>query len=173
MPQILDFHEASLTKRNSLDKAPDLGYIARGVKKEVLIAIIIGFGLGLVITFGIWGANRNFNNKEARDAASTEAPEVAATPPVNPDFFLNVNYPENELLVDQEMIRVTGATTADSVVVILFEGGESVLEADSEGKFETEIELAAGVNNLTVIATDNQGREIKKEISVVYSTAEI
>jgi hypothetical protein len=138
------------------------------VRKEVLIAIIIGFGLGLVITFGIWTAN-----KALREAAPkvTPAPEVTPTP--TPAFSLTVTSPEDNALYAEETIEVSGATAPGAIIVILYQEGEKILEADSEGKFSTEITLAGGANEIKISAYDQEGNEAEKTLTVVYSTAEI
>jgi len=140
------------------------------VRKEVLIAIIIGFGLGLVITFGIWTAN-----KALKEAAPEEtlAPEVVIEPTPVPAFSLTVISPEDNSISVEETIEVSGSTTSGAIVVILYQEGEKILEADSEGKFSSEITLAGGPNEIKVTAYDQEGNEAEKTLTVVYSTAEI
>ena len=72
------------------------------VKKEVLIAIIIGFGLGLVITFGIWTANRALKTSAPQEEGSPE--EITNTP--RPAFSLIINSPEDSSVSDKEEIEV-------------------------------------------------------------------
>jgi len=140
------------------------------VRKEVLIAIIIGFGLGLVITFGIWTAN-----KALREVAPEEtlAPEATPTPTPTAAFSLNLTSPEDNSISEEETIEVSGTTAPGAIVVILYQEGEKILEADSEGKFSTEITLAGGPNEIMISAYDQEGNEAEKTLTVVYSTAEI
>jgi len=140
------------------------------VRKEVLIAIIIGFGLGLVITFGIWTAN-----KALKEAAPEKmlAPEETPMPTPIPAFSLTLVSPEDNSISEEETIKVSGSTTPGAVVVILYQEGEKILEADSEGQFSTEITLAGGANEIKVSAYDEEGNEAEKTLTVVYSTAEI
>lgn len=145
------------------------------MKKEVLIAIIIGFGLGLVITFGIWSANRNVTEREISTASGQPVTPLPTRPVESPDhnLFLTLDNPVNELLTNGETLTVSGETLTGLPVVILTDRSEVVTQADTAGNFSTEIDLTAGVNYLTVIAVTEQGEEVKKEVSVVYSTAEI
>ena len=140
------------------------------MRKEVLIAIIIGFGLGLVITFGIWTAN-----KALKEAAPQEAPapEVTSTPTPVPPFTLTLTSPEDNSISAEETIEVNGSTAPEAIVVILYQEGEKILEADSEGKFSTEITLAGGPNEIKVSAYDQEGNEAEETLTVVYSTAEL
>jgi hypothetical protein len=139
------------------------------VKKEVLIAIIIGFALGLVITFGIWTANR---------ALKTSAPQEEKTlseetTTVNNIFSLSINSPEDNSISSEEKIEVNGVTAPKAIVVVLYPEGEKILEADEEGQFSTEITLAGGANEIKVSAYNQEGNEEQKILTVVYSTAEI
>jgi hypothetical protein len=143
------------------------------VKKEVLIAIIIGFGLGLVITFGIWTANKNLSRQES--SAVTPAPEPTAIPTPEPDseFSLSIDEPENNFLSDQENLKISGQTEAGAIVVILYDEGEKILEADELGLFATEIDLTVGANQVRISAHDRDGNEAEESLTGVYSTADI
>lgn len=142
------------------------------MRKEVLIAIIIGFGLGLVITFGIWTANRALKGAPSTPAPSKE--EEAITPTSAPqEFSLIITSPEDESISTQEKIEVAGKTTPDITVVILYQEGEKIIQADSQGSFSSEITLVGGANQIEITAYDQDGNEVSKIINVVYSTAEI
>lgn len=141
------------------------------MRKEVLIAIIIGFGLGLVITFGVWTANKAL--REAAPEATPVPEEVAPTPTPTPELSLVVASPEDNSISEEETIEVSGSTAPGAIVVILYQEGEKILEADSEGKFSTEITLAGGANEIKISAYDEEGNETEKILTVVYSTAEI
>lgn len=142
------------------------------MRKEVLIAIIIGFGLGLVITFGIWTANRALRvSAPQEEAAPKEGEEVAPAPTL--EFSLILTSPEDNSISSEEKIEVGGSTAPGAIVVILYQEGEKILEADEEGKFSTEILLAAGANEIKISAYDQEGNEAEKILTVVYSTAEI
>ncbi len=142
------------------------------MKKEVLIAIIIGFGLGLVITFGIWTANKNMKNP-APIETPTPVPEETPIPTPLPEFSLKVNSPENNSVSDQGQIEVSGLTAPGAVVVLLYQEGEKILETDPQGQFAAEIALAEGANEIKVSAYDQEGHEASKTLSIVYSTAKI
>lgn len=143
------------------------------MKKEVLIAIIIGFALGLVITFGVWTANRAIKEtapqKEQPGVKEVEVEEITPTPEIS----LTITTPENNTISNQEKIEVKGKTTPLAIVVIIYQEGEKILEADKEGNFETEITLSGGANEIKVSAHDQKGNEASQILTIVYSTAEI
>ncbi len=139
------------------------------MRKEVIIAIIIGFGLVLDITFGIWTANRALQETPTEEPAPTPVVEVSPTPA----FSLTINEPENNSISSEEKIILSGSNAAGAIIVILYEEGEKILEVDEEGNFETEITLVGGANEIKVSAYDSEGNETSQTLTVVYSTAEI
>lgn len=139
---------------------------------------MLGFALGLVITFGIWSANRALKEKETAEITEVTAEEDTQTPKITPiitstAFSLAVISPEDESLQNKDKIPLSGTTEPGSVVAILTENNEYIIEADGTGKFETEIPLVAGTNEITIIATNINGDEATKTINVVYTTVEI
>jgi len=145
------------------------------MKKEILIAIIIGFVLGLVITFGIWTAN-----KSLKEGATTQSKEVAEnetnitpSPQAEEKLPLTIISPENNTLVNQEKLEIVGKTSPKAMVAIVYGEGEKIIEADEKGDFKQEITLVGGGNEITISAFDNEGNEVSKTLNLVYSTAEI
>ncbi len=146
------------------------------MKKEILIAIVIGFVLGLVITFGIWTANKSLqqNNKTQKTEVSETQPIVTETSPTEEGQIpLTISSPADNSLVDQEEIEIVGKTKAGATVVILYEEGEEVFQADEQGEFSQEITLVGGANEIKITAFDEEGNEANKILNLVYSTAEI
>lgn len=142
------------------------------MRKEVLIAIIIGFGLGLVITFGIWTANKALKETAPTTTAPVEeGAEITPTPA--PALELVITSPENNTVSEEEMIEVSGQTAPSAIVAITYPEGEKLLEADEDGSFSTEISLIGGDNLIEISAFNEEGDEATKTLTVVYSTAEI
>lgn len=147
------------------------------MRKEVLIAIIIGFGLGLLITYGIWTANKAIKQKaeENQEAPSEEIAEtIKPSPTPTPaGLLLTISSPEDNLIADKNKVQLSGKTEPGATVVVLYEGGEKILEADQDGKFNAEITLVSGSNEINVSAFAESGEEANKKLTVVFSTAEI
>lgn len=145
------------------------------MKKEIGIAIIIGFILGLIITFGIWTAN-----KSLKENASTQKEEVSETvslqeksPITEEKMTLKILSPENNALVNTEKIKITGKTLPNLNIVILGEESENILQADEQGQFTQEITLIGGTNEIKISAFDIDGAEADVNLNLVYSKSEI
>jgi uncharacterized protein YjiK len=147
------------------------------MKREVVLAIIIGFSLGLIITFGVWRANKALKEtapKQQLPLSQEKQPELPpSTPTPQTILDLEITSPEDNFLSNKEKIDVSGKTFPKATVVILYEEGEKIIESDEEGKFTSEITLVGGANEITISAYDKEGNEISKTLNVVYSTAEI
>lgn len=146
------------------------------MRKEVLAAIIVGFVLGLIITFGIWSASRALTDQKTklpsdRPLSPTEVPSLSPAP--LPSFSLSIVKPENESIVNSEKITLSGNTQPEAQVVVVWENGETLLQADESGSFDTEVSLVSGLNEITITAIAKDGKEAIKTITVVYSTEEI
>jgi len=142
------------------------------MKKEIIIAIVIGFALGLLITFGIWTANKAIKNKPT-PTEETELITPIEPTPTAAEFSLTIISPEDDSLINTNKVELKGSTVANAVIVIAEEKGEKIIEADGEGSFATEISLIAGTNEIKITAFNSEGDEVSKTLSLVYSTKEI
>jgi len=148
------------------------------MKKEVFLAITIGFALGLVITFGIWTANKSLRQPSTMttDASPTpQSPTPAAqqtkTPQTN--SLVTITSPEDEALFNTATITVSGTTQANLPVILAYETGEQILEADAEGKFSAQVPLEGGYNVISATVFDPNGKEVSSMITVTYTTSKI
>ena len=145
------------------------------MKKEILIAIIIGFILGLVITFGIWTANKSLqeNTQTQTTEVNESQPIVETSPTEEGQISLIISSPENNTIVNQAKVEISGQTVAQATVIILFEEGEEVFQVDEKGEFSQEINLVGGANEIKITAFDAEGSEANKILNLVYSSVEI
>lgn len=139
--------------------------------KEAIIAIVIGFLFGLLITFGIYTANRSLKEKE-RPVASPQLVSSPISSPI-PEAELQIDSPENESLVDEEEITIRGRTEPEAIIAIFTETNEHLLTASREGTFSASIRLVKGVNNIKITAVDKLDQEAEQDLTIVYSTVKI
>jgi len=137
------------------------------MKKEFVWAIIVGFGLGLIITWGVWTAKRGL-----KTTPSLKTQNLSPTPTSAP-ITLKIDQPEDESIIKTDQTVVAGKTDPDAILAILTEEGEIIIKADNEGKFETEVSLVEGANEINIIAFDDEGNQASQSMTVVYSNAEL
>jgi len=140
------------------------------MRKEVLIAILSGSLLGLVIAFGIWRANSALSPKR-NQTQKQETPSPTSSPtPKAEGLQLTILRPENNSILSDKNVEISGKTEANATVVIQYDKGETILVSDDNGSFSYTAELIPGANTITMTAFNNNGESVEKTINVVYST---
>lgn len=138
------------------------------MRKEVLVAILIGAILGGAVAFGIWRANLLLvPKKEAVQTQQTPSPGGSTTQETS---SLIITQPENNSILSEGKVTIKGAATPNSTVVILTNSKDLITKADKDGAFEQEVELEGGPNEITVTAYDDSGNETTQTLTLVYST---
>ncbi len=135
------------------------------MRKEVLWAIAAGIIFGLVVAFGAWRINLGITKK----GGSSETPRPSSSP--ISEFKITLVGPENEDVVTESTIKVSGITKALVWVTISAEDGDYIIQSDEKGVFEEEVELTTGVNQIKITAFDPQGNQSVEKVLVVYSSA--
>lgn len=142
------------------------------MKKEVLIAVIAGLVLGLVITMGIYTANRSLNQQRAKKLMQN-TPTPTALPANFNNKTLNLTSHESFDLVEKSDVTLSGVAWPEAVVALITEAGSQIIRADKEGIFVFETRLIKGFNEITVIASDETGTTQTQNLVITYSTTKI
>ncbi len=151
------------------------------MRKEVLVAILLGFGIGLVVTFGIVTARRALTTAggNAQEQTGLMSPQTSGsqlndspTPAIEKSHIITVTSPNNGAVETTEKISLEGSTTPGSAVAI--SGGETdaVVTSDEKGQFSVEITLTGGDNEIKIVSFSPKGEKAETVLIVVYSTAE-
>lgn len=151
------------------------------MRKEVLVAILLGFGIGLVVTFGIFTARNALKTAGGQMSdqaglttppASSEKLKSSPAPQIETKHVATVITPNDGSVETTEKITLSGMTTAGSTVAI--SGGETdvVVVSDEKGQFSAEITLVGGDNQIKIVSFSPKGEKAETVLAVVYSTAE-
>jgi len=153
------------------------------MRKEALIAILIGSIFGLAVTFGIRGSDRllkdsqllkNAFRSDSKKEESVPTPTPIIDSPTEKISALILNSPHNNDIIEQDKVIIQGTTSPDALVTFLYEEGEEIIiTSDADGNFSQEIKLIGGANEIKIASFDTEGKETNKTINLVYSTAEI
>lgn len=143
------------------------------MRKEVIYAVVGGVILGLVITFGVWRINSSISINKKQDI-NTQTP--TPKPSVPGEFKIVLDKPENEDVVTNDVITVSGLTKPLSWITISAEEGDYIIQSSDNGVFSQEIDLIAGVNQIKVTAfypTDDASgvNPSATKVLVVYSSS--
>ena len=86
-------------------------------------------------------------------------------------FNLEINNPDDQILIPDKSIVVSGNTTPGSTVIVTLGNNNIALEANSKGEFSTVLNLVPAVNEITITAFDTLGNT-KSDSRTVYQSEE-
>lgn len=148
--------------------------------KELFLAIIIGALLG----FGVTGGYLTLHQKD-----QSQPPVIITSPTTiptsvpesldykeennNPTDKLKIDSPEDNLLVSNNSLKITGNAVANSQIVINTSTQSFMGKSDQEGLFSVPIKLDAGLNIIKISAIDSDGNQLDTELNITYSTTKI
>lgn len=134
------------------------------MKKEVVIAILIGLSLGLFITYGIYQA-RTGSSRQNTNSNITDTSDLAAE--FNGELV--INSPLDESVQSENTVSVSGTTLPNSFVIVFVGNEETITSTDNSGNFSVEIGLEDGSNIITIFVIDEDGRSLSVERVVTVS----
>lgn len=136
------------------------------MKKEVLIAILIGFGLGLTITYGIYRVRTALEDQPQTIADIVNSTN---TPSPEPQSMLALLTPEDGAIQTEKTATVAGSTLANALVVLFVNDIDYIQKSDATGNFSFQVDLKDGSNVLIAHVLNENGEVITKEKTVVVS----
>lgn len=133
------------------------------MKKETIIAILIGLSLGLFITYGVYQTKTSISRR-------SNDPKLTTTEPAdNFSGELVLNSPLDESVQTDDSVIVSGTTLPNSFVVIFVGNQETITNSDDSGNFSVETALEDGANIIDVYVIDEDGQTLSVEKTVVVS----
>lgn len=142
------------------------------MKKEVIIAIIVGLLIGLIFTFGISTANKSLNQQKVKKLTPDESNNPLTTTK-QPQKTLSITSHKNFDLINQSETILSGIAWPKAIIALMTETKTQLIQADTEGTFTFNFDLIKGYNEITVIATDNTNNTQTQNLVLTYSTSEI
>ncbi len=143
------------------------------MKKEVIVAVVSGLILGLIITLGIYTANKSINKIRVKKQVENQTDTVPSPPLAKTAKKLSITSHQNFDLIDQSKITLSGIAWPEAVIALISETDNQLITADKEGIFSFNLDLINGFNELTIIATDETNKTESKTLILTYSTTKI
>ena len=98
----------------------------------------------------------------------TATNQPTSTQAISKSIFLEIGQPVNNSTVANAVVTLTGKTIADGSVFV----NDQELKADINGNFSTSVTLEEGQNEIYVVAADDLGNSIEKDIIVNLESAQ-
>lgn len=144
------------------------------VKKEGIIAIVIGLVIGLVIMGGILRAKTVITNISSSDSESkTSSSNTSNNQSKDDELFLEITTPKDNSVLSQNSLTLKGTTNPRTYIAIVAEKSEHLIVPNDIGQFSEEIDLISGANTIKITVYTSTGEKVEQIINIVYTTAEI
>lgn len=129
----------------------------------VLILIIVS-GFNLLNNKNLNIKNPLIKNKTNTETTKTPNQNTSTTNNQALAFPLEILEPSNQSTLVNSILLVKGKTVIDAEIFI----NDTELKADKNGLFSGTINLDEGENTISIIANDQNGNSVEKEITVFY-----
>lgn len=136
------------------------------MNKDAILATLIGFGIGLLIT-GILLVGPNIT----KYLPKINLPTAASTPtpiPTPSQFTVTIESPLADAIENTSNLLVSGVTRPGASVVIAGSVDDTVAVAQADGKYAEKITLAEGKNDI-IVTSYAQTKQASQSITVYYT----
>lgn len=135
------------------------------MKKEVLVAVMIGLTMGLLITYGIYRVQTAINQPPITDVLDTATDSAEISAPT----VIALHSPDQGAVQTGTGTIITGTTIPESFVVVFVNDKETITTSDKSGNFTHSTDLSSGTNFIKVHVIDENGNTATAERVVVVS----
>lgn len=141
------------------------------MNRDAIIATVIGFGIGLVIT-GIFLVGPNFVQYMPKIswpsfALPKSQPKPTPTPTPAAQTF-SISAPLADSIESEDTVLVSGNSPGGSLVVIEGTTDEVIVSANGDGKYAGKISLEEGKNEI-VVTSYMSGKPSRLSVIVFYT----
>jgi hypothetical protein len=142
------------------------------MKLEKLILSVIGIFFGLLVAgSAFYFYQRVTNHPTNKKVIGTNIKKLPTATPT-PSFFLNIDNPKDESVTDNKTVKISGKTIPTATIIISTDTADQVITPSNQGDFSTTATIDTDENEITMTAIAPSGEEVKKTVTVTYSTAE-
>lgn len=140
------------------------------MRKEVILAVIIGIILGGVILYGINLANTSSKLNQGNTETEKGSSKVTPSPSKKPDSLISILFPPNNSVVTEAKLTLKGTTKPNSNVAIISESDDILTMSDKSGNFSGDINLISGENIITITIVGDKQATSSATITVIRTT---
>lgn len=140
------------------------------MKTEKLVLSFIAILGGLLvagIVFYIYQTTRTIPSSKIKPIAIT-----IPTPTPKPAIFLSIISPNDESVVNNKTLNISGKSVPDATIVVISKNFGEVVSPSLSGDFSTTVNLNDGSNVIEITAIAANGEQTKIIRTVTYSLEE-
>lgn len=141
------------------------------MKNGKFIAIFIGFVIGLLLTLGIYSAQRAYNSVVAPSPTPTSVTQTLEDVTAPAEEF-SLFQPTDYSITTSRAVEFSGTAPGAFVVVGMTNETEVFATPNASGDFVIELDLEPGLNLVTFVAIEEgSNQQTKLERTIYYQAA--
>lgn len=143
------------------------------MKKEILVAILIGFFIGVVAALTVTNLPKLLKSIKFQTVTKSPSPTISQIieTVVNPD--INIESPRDESVSDTKSVNISGSIHKNNTILIESADDQVAEVASDSGRFSTKMNLREGANTIYFTVYDESGNSITKTLNVYYTTEKL
>lgn len=144
------------------------------MNKDALLASVIGFGIGLLITGAVIAGPKLMSQlKQTQgDVASAnieDKTDTTPTPTANHSTdVLTIDSPTKEAIVSEDSIAVSGKAPKNAIIVVGSAEEEIIVETKETTTYSATVKLKEGKNEISVMSLVDGTQKIER-VTIYYS----
>lgn len=146
------------------------------MRKDFLVALLLGFGVGLTIAVSVLYAPKILSFRPSLSFLSdlNKKEEIKAPTPIPTQSvgnILTIESPKDGTITKGTSVKLKGKTDPNAKVIITTNQEDTIIDSNGNGSFETEIDILEGSNILYISSYKNGELSGQKAVEV-YQTEE-
>lgn len=136
------------------------------MRKEPIIAIVLGCVIGAGVAFGLWQLSKA-NKNRPKPIPTTVAEQQELKTAITNDFA--IVSPQNFAAISDESTTIKGLSNSGSLILASTKNGNSLTKTGNSGEFELQIKLGNGINKTALWSIEKDKEPEKTEVTLIYS----
>jgi hypothetical protein len=144
------------------------------MKKDVTIAIIVGFAIGAIAALAIVHLPSLLKKPNSQIAQLAQKTSVTPSPQISgPPLSLEISEPKNEEITSTSKTTIKGKTQPSNTVVLDSDIDNIVAAASADGSFSFPVTLSEGGNQFMITSYNDKAEAESKTITILYTTEKL
>jgi hypothetical protein len=138
------------------------------MKQERVILSFIAVLIGLLAAGLAFYFYQSTKTVSSSNQIILNAPSPTPTP--KPTVYISLNKPDDEIIVDNKTLVISGKTNPDATIIIYTNADQQVIQPSKQGDFSTTLTLDDGQNLIRLMSILPGGETKTLQRTVTYST---
>ena len=138
------------------------------MKKDIIVAVGVGFFLGVVLAIFLINSPNIFkkgNTANIQNIQPSLIPQVSTTP----ELTLTIDKPVQNFISSEKNIEVSGKYSEGSSIIIESNIEVKTIKVSKDGLFTDKINILEGVNEIYITAIKENLEPVSQTITVFYT----